>query len=62
MKYYWDVEAVVMTPVTVKVIAHNEEEAVRRVKEGAWQSCEPAPKQWDKACVLSVGAVTRTMA
>ena len=62
MKYFWDVEAIVTTPVRVKVIAATEEEALDLARKCAWYDCGPMPPRWDEAVVLSVGDAKRTMA
>lgn len=58
-KHIYYVEAIVTTPVLIKVVAIDEQEAFARVNDGAWHGCEQVPRTWDKAKVTHVGSFTK---
>ena len=58
-KHLYYVDAIVTTPVKIKVIAIDEQEAFARVMDGAWHGCEPEPKQWDQAKITHIGPIIK---
>jgi hypothetical protein len=58
-KHLWYVDAIVETPVKIRVTAIDEQEAFARVMDGAWHGCEPYPVSWDKAKVKKIGPITK---
>lgn len=58
-KHLYYVDAIITTPVKIRVFAIDEQEAFARTMDGAWYGCEPEPKQWDKAKVTHIGLITK---
>lgn len=57
--YY--VDAVMTTPVKIKVKATSIQDAFSRAMDGAWQECKPEPILWEQAKITHIGAIVEEL-
>lgn len=58
-KHIYYVDAIVITPVKLRVVACNEQEAFSHAMDGAWFGCDSEPKTWDKARITKIGSIVK---
>lgn len=57
-QHLWYIEALIETPVTISVVAADEQDAFGRLIDGTWHGCEQRPRDWSQSKVKGVGTFT----